>query len=77
DTAYQADSGWSPTNHTAYQADSGWSPFVTATVNYQVTPKVSAFVNQRIEWLSNAQKNSPMTDNKIDSKTRLGLNYHF
>lgn len=65
------------TNHTAYQADSGWSPFVTATVNYQVTPKVSAFVNQRIEWLSNAQKNSPMTDNKIDSKTRLGLNYHF
>ena len=50
---------------------------MTATVNYQVTPKVSAFVNQRIEWLSNAQKNSPMTDNKIDSKTRLGLNYHF
>lgn len=65
------------TNDSAYQADSGWSPFVTATVNYQVTPKVSAFFNQRVEWLSSTQKNSPMTDDKIDSKTRLGLNYHF
>ncbi|MFC0820796.1 MipA/OmpV family protein [Moraxella marmotae] len=60
-----------------YDAKAGWSPFITATANYQLTDNISLFANQRIEWLSDSQKDSPLTDGKIDSKTRLGFNYQF
>lgn len=61
----------------AYQAKSSWSPFVSATVNYQATPSISLFVNQNIEWLSDTQKDSPMTSDDIESRTRVGFNYQF
>lgn len=61
----------------SYQADSGFVPFVTATASYQLNDHLSVFGNQRVEWLSSTQKNSPMTDGALDSKTRLGVNYKF
>ncbi|UXZ04887.1 MipA/OmpV family protein [Moraxella nasicaprae] len=60
-----------------YQAGSGVSPFATVTASYQLNDQISIFGNQRLEWLSSAQKNSPMTDGSLDSKTRLGINYQF
>lgn len=61
----------------AYQPKSSWSLFASATVNYQATPSISVFANQNIEWLSDTQKRSPMTGKDIESKTRIGFNYHF
>ena len=61
----------------AYQAKSSWSPFVSATVNYQATPRISVFINQNIEWLSDTQKSSPMASDDIESRTRVGFNYQF
>ncbi|VEG13565.1 MipA/OmpV family protein [Moraxella cuniculi] len=60
-----------------YQATSGWSPFATVTANYQLNDKISLFANQRLELLSKTQKDSPLTDGSIDSKTRIGVNYQF
>lgn len=61
----------------AYDARSGTSRFATVTASYQLTDQISLFGNQRFEWLSTAQKNSPLTDASMDSKTRLGVNYKF
>ncbi|UTO05379.1 MipA/OmpV family protein [Moraxella sp. FZLJ2107] len=61
----------------AFQAKSGWMPFATVTASYQLTDHVSIFGNQRVEWLSSTQKDSPLTDDDIDSKTRVGVNYKF
>lgn len=61
----------------AYEAKSSWSPFVSATLNYQATPSVSVFLNQNFEWLSNTQKDSPMTNDDLESRTRIGFNYQF
>ncbi|MDO5652411.1 MAG: MipA/OmpV family protein [Moraxella sp.] len=61
----------------AYQAKDGISPFVSATLNYDLTDKITLFGNQRVEWLSSSQKDSPMTDGSINSTTRLGLTYNF
>lgn len=60
-----------------YQADSGVNPFVSATLFYHFTDNVSLVGNQRLEWLSDEQKNSPMTDGNVISATRIGLNYKF
>ncbi len=61
----------------AYEAKSSWSPFISATAQYQATDHVSVFANQRLEWLSSTQKDSPMTDGSLSSTTRLGVNYRF
>ncbi|OOS24614.1 MipA/OmpV family protein [Moraxella pluranimalium] len=60
-----------------YNADSGFMPFATVTASYQLTNDISVFGNQRVEWLSSAQKNSPLTDDALDTKTRIGINYKF
>lgn len=61
----------------SYQAKSGFSPFANVTASYKLTDQISVFGNQRVEWLSSGQKNSPMTDGALDSKTRFGVNYKF
>lgn len=65
------------TGVSAYQADAGFSPFVSAMVNYDMNDDISLFANQRIEWLSSAQKDSPMVDGNIESTTRVGVSYRF
>ncbi|WP_432480566.1 MipA/OmpV family protein [Moraxella sp. ZY200743] len=61
----------------AYQPNSGFAPFASAMINYEMKDNITLFANQRIEWLASAQKNSPMTDDKITSTTRLGVSYRF
>lgn len=60
-----------------YKAGDGISPFASVMVNYDMNDRISVFANQRIEWLSSAQKDSPMTDDKLASTTRLGVSYQF
>lgn len=60
-----------------YTAKSGVSPFVAVSARYQFTPKVGLFANQRLEWLSSTQKNSPMVDDNTRLTTSLGLTYDF
>lgn len=61
----------------SYAPDAGISPFASLTVMYDLTDKIGLMGNQRLEWLSNEQKNSPMVDGKFNSTTRIGLSYKF
>lgn len=61
----------------SYAPDADISPFASLTVMYDLTDKVGLMGNQRLEWLSNEQKNSPMVDGKFNSTTRIGLSYKF
>lgn len=65
------------TGVTAYQADSSINPYASVSASYAFNPKWSGFVSQSLEYLSDEQKNSPMVDNRLDSKTIIGFNYHF
>lgn len=60
-----------------YSAQSGYSPFVSVSAKYQFNKRWGLFGSQHMEWLSSAQKNSPLTDGKIKSTTRFGLTFQF
>lgn len=60
-----------------YRAGDDITPFISAMANYDMNDKVALFANQRFEWLSSSQKNSPMVDDNIESTTRLGVSYKF
>lgn len=60
-----------------YQAGSGFNPFVSAMVYYDLNSQFELFVNGRVEWLSSAQKNSPIVDGSVESVARFGVNYKF
>lgn len=60
-----------------YQAKSGYSPFASISAKYQLGEHVGLFAHQRLEWLSSSQKSSPLTDDKLQSSTHLGLTYRF
>ncbi|MFW2177051.1 MULTISPECIES: MipA/OmpV family protein [unclassified Moraxella] len=60
-----------------YQADSSVSPYLNVSASYAITPKWSAFISQNVEWLSDEQKDSPLVEDNINSKTKIGFNYQF
>lgn len=60
-----------------YQADAGVSPYFNISANYAFTPHWSGFISQHLEWLSDEQTDSPLVDDDIDSKTKIGFNYQF
>lgn len=60
-----------------YTAKHGFSPFVSVSAKYQISEHIGIFGNQRIEWLSDTQKNSPLTDGSTQSSTNVGLTYTF
>lgn len=60
-----------------YQADSGVNPYLNISANYTFSPRLSGFVSQHLEYLSDTQKDSPLVDDNFDSKTKIGFNYQF
>ena len=46
-------------------------------IQYAISPRWSAFISQHLEYLSDEQKDSPLVDNRVDSKTKIGFNYQF
>lgn len=60
-----------------YTAKSGFAPFVAVSARYRLHDKIGLFANQRIEWLSSTQKDSPLTDDSTKSITRVGITYDF
>jgi outer membrane protein len=60
-----------------YQADSSVNPYFNISASYNFTPRWSGFVSQHLEYLSDTQKDSPLVDSRIDSKTKVGFNYQF
>lgn len=60
-----------------YTAKSGISPFVAVSAKYRLHDKVGIFANQRVEWLSSAQKDSPLTDDSTKATTSVGITYDF
>lgn len=60
-----------------YHADSSVSPYLNLTASYAFNPHWSGFVSQHLEYLSKEQKDSPLVDNSVDSKTKIGFNYQF
>ena len=61
----------------AYKADSSVAPYVNVSASYAISPRWSAFISQHLEYLSDEQKDSPLVDNRVDSKTKIGFNYQF
>lgn len=61
----------------SYTAKSGYSPFVAISAKYKLGQHLGVFAHQRIDWLSAAQKNSPLTDSNTKSTTHIGLTYQF
>ncbi|MDT0478229.1 MipA/OmpV family protein, partial [Streptomyces sp. DSM 41014] len=61
----------------AYNADSSVTPYVNVSASYAISPRWSAFISQYLEYLSDEQKDSPLVDNRVDSKTKIGFNYQF
>lgn len=60
-----------------YHAKSGISPFVSVSAKYRLYDKVGIFANQRVEWLSSTQKDSPLTDDNTKATTSIGMTYDF
>ncbi|OPH39287.1 MltA-interacting protein precursor [Moraxella lacunata] len=60
-----------------YTAKSSYSPFVSVSGKYQFTDHIGAFANTKAEWLSSTQKDSPLTDDKVDIGANVGLTYTF
>lgn len=60
-----------------YTPNDSISPFVSLTALYDVNDKIGIMGNQRLEWLGDSQKASPLTDGKLYSTTRIGVHYKF
>lgn len=60
-----------------YAPKDGISPFVSLTAKYDINDSLTLFANQRIDWLSSTQKNSPITEQSAQSATVLGVLYNF
>lgn len=60
-----------------YEAKDSVSPYIALSGQYKITDKIGIFANQRLEWLSSSQKNSPLTDENIESATHIGMTYTF
>lgn len=60
-----------------YTADSGISPFVSLTADHSVSDTVALFGNMRIDWLSDSQKQSPLTSGDTKSSITVGAMYRF
>lgn len=60
-----------------YQADSSVHPYFQISGSYQIKPNLSIFANQYLEYLSDKQKQSPLVDDRLESRTKIGFNYQF
>lgn len=60
-----------------YTAKSAISPFVAVSAKYRLHGNIGLFANQRVEWLSSTQKDSPLTDNSTKATTSMGVTYEF
>lgn len=61
----------------SYSPTGGVSPFVSVTANHQFSEHLSILVNGRVQWLSSAQKQSPMTNSDQSVSLRVGVGYRF
>lgn len=53
------------------------APFVGVGAKYQINEQWGLFGNQHAQWLSSSQQDSPLTDDKVNVSTHLGLTYTF
>lgn len=60
-----------------HQVKASISPFVSLMANHALNHRFDVFVQGRAEWLSDKQKQSPITDDDIATTLRLGLGYKF
>lgn len=60
-----------------YQPDNSVNPYLQISGSYQISPHWSIFANQYLEYLSDEQRQSPLIDKKLASKTKIGFNYKF
>lgn len=61
----------------SYTAKSSFSPFVSMSAKYKINEQWGLFGNQSVQWLSSTQQDSPLTDDKVDVGTKVGLTYTF
>lgn len=60
-----------------YTAKADVSPFTAVMVNHKLSDHLSLLGYARAEWLSDTQKDSPMSEGSTNSVVRLGLTYDF
>ena len=61
----------------AYNAKGGISPYIDLNAQYRISQNISAFAGVRAEQLSDAVKDSPMTDKKATYSGMIGATYNF
>lgn len=65
------------TGITVYQPNDSIHPYFQISGSYQINPHWSVFANQYLEYLSDEQKQSPLVDKRLESRTKIGFNYKF
>lgn len=60
-----------------YQANAGISPYASISATYQFSPRWSGYVSQNLRWLSDAERDSPLADSRIETATTLGISYQY
>lgn len=65
------------TGMNVHTVKSSYSPFVMVSGKYRFGDHVGAVASTKAQWLSSTQKNSPLTDGKMDIKANMGLTYTF
>ncbi len=53
------------------------NPFFRVAINYAINQHWNIFFSQYLEYLTDEQKNSPLVNSSINSKSRIGFNYQF
>lgn len=61
----------------SYAPTGGASPFIAVTTNHRLSEHLSILVNGRVQWLSPAQKQSPMSNKDKSTSLRVGVGYRF
>lgn len=65
------------TGVSVHQTNSNVSPYFNISASYAVLPRLSIFGSQSIEYMTDAQKESPLVDSRFDNKTKIGFNFEF
>lgn len=61
----------------SYKADSSINPYLNISASYNLSPRWSAFISEHLEYLNSEQQDSPLVDNRVDNKLKIGFNYQF
>ncbi|PNK60029.1 MipA/OmpV family protein [Psychrobacter sp. FDAARGOS_221] len=60
-----------------YEPSSSFSPYLSVNGMYTINNDWDVFLGQKVTFLADEQRDSPMVDDRVDYRTTLGLLYKF